>query len=332
MRSKSLATPTVRTPAMAIAINSGSILERRFKMMIENRVGRFEPRWLRMGILLVACVVLPLGVTYAQDYEAVGKRLREAVAAGELTGEQARLMLGALRRAEERPDAHGEKAEKRITREDLAAAKKKMRAMVERGEVSEEDVRRRLGEMRRMIGQQRREKEVEPAVDWESIKKRVERAVDRGDMTRREADAKYREIKEGIKARKRLEDRRITREEYAEAEAKMKAMVEAGEAPAEAVRIRLREMRQRMVDSGDADAGRARWEGVRQRIEGAVERGMLTREEADAKYREIRRQTAERERSGKLNWEVIKRRIEAAVASGEMTPEQADVTYRALKQ
>ena len=32
--------------------------------------------------------------------------------------------------------------------------------------------------------------------DWESIKRRIEGAVERGDMTREEADAKYREIKQ----------------------------------------------------------------------------------------------------------------------------------------
>lgn len=51
-------------------------------------------------------------------------------------------------------------------------------------------------------------------------------------------------------------------------------MVEAGEATEEGVRRRLGEMRRRMAEPNDRDAGRTRWEGVRRRIEGAVERGM----------------------------------------------------------
>ena len=37
---------------------------------------------------------------------------------------------------------------------------------------------------------------------------------------------------------------------------------------------------------------KAAWEGIRQRIEGAVERGDLTREEADARYRKYRERVA----------------------------------------
>ena len=35
-------------------------------------------------------------------------------------------------------------------------------------------------------------------VDWDNLKRRIEGAVSRGDMTRKEADAKYREIKERV--------------------------------------------------------------------------------------------------------------------------------------
>ena len=72
-------------------------MEKRFGMIVSETASRVASRWLRACILLCAAVVLPVGMTYAQDYDAVGTRLRAAVEAGELTGEQARAMLGALR-------------------------------------------------------------------------------------------------------------------------------------------------------------------------------------------------------------------------------------------
>ena len=333
---ESLASPVLRPPAIASGVNSGGTLEWRFMMMVGNRIGRTESRWLRACVLIGASLVLPLGVAYGQDYEAVGERLRAAVEAKELTGAQARFMLGALRLGESLSGPQ----EERITRKDFAAAEAKMRAMVERGEVSKEDVQTRLSQMRQMMARQRGKEKVEQKVDWEPIKQRIEGAVKRGDLTREEADAKYREIKEGIKERRRLAsqedhgERQFTREEYAAAEARMRAMVERGEVPKEAVEMRLGQMRQMMAQQPKKEKAEQKvdWKAIKMRIEGAVERGDLTREEADKKYTEIRIRSADKSDSDKLNWDVIQWRIESAVKSGEMTREQADATYRALKR
>ena len=42
---------------------------------------------------------------------------------------------------------------------------------------------------------------------------------------------------------------------------------------------------------------RAKWEGVQERIEGAVERGEITREQADERYAGFRRRMAQREKT-----------------------------------
>ena len=151
---ESLASPVLRPPAIASSVNSGGTLEWRFMMMIDNRIGRTESRCLRSCVLIGASLVLPLGVAYAQDYEAVEKRLRAAVEAEELTGQQARFMLGALRLTEDLPGQN----QNRITRKDFAAAEARMRGMVERGEVPKEAVEMRLGQMRRIMAQQPKER------------------------------------------------------------------------------------------------------------------------------------------------------------------------------
>ena len=94
---------------------------------------------------------------------------------------------------------------------------------------------------------------------WERISERIESAVDRGDLTREEADAKYREFRERLGRERGRRDRDRER---------------GDDRPRERDRDRER---------GDRD----KWEGLRERIEGEVERGDITREEAD-EYVQVR--------------------------------------------
>lgn len=331
---ESLARPILRPPAMASEINSGGSLERRFSMMVSNSVDRSNSAWLQACVLLSAMVVLPFGVVYAQDYEAVGKRLRAAVQADEISGEQARIMLRALKRAEER----GERTQKSITREDYAAAETKLKAMVAEGEVSEEDARARLGAMRRMMAEQHEGRGKSREVDWDAIQKRIEGAVQRGDLTRKKADAKYRKIIQRMKVRQREAgprtrgERRITRKDYSQAEVDLRQAVSEGKISGKDARARLGAMRKAMADQGERDDERSRWEGIKKQIEGAVKSGDMTREEADAKYREIRERMGHKDKREKPDWDAIKRRIEGAVERGDLTREEADAKYREIKQ
>ena len=104
---ESLAIPTPRPPAMASNMSRGGSLERRMRRMIANHTVGAESRWLRRCVWVAAGLFLPVGVvSYAQDYEAVGKRLEAAVEADELSGPQARFMLahsGSPRASNSRP-------------------------------------------------------------------------------------------------------------------------------------------------------------------------------------------------------------------------------------
>ena len=75
-------------------------------------------------------------------------------------------------------------------------------------------------------------------------------AVEAGDITREEADAKYKGIEARLKAGGETAARVTARMEYADAEAKIKARVEAGEVSAEAAEKRLHKMRQ-AFEKGD---------------------------------------------------------------------------------
>ena len=60
--------------------------------------GSWNSRWLQASVLLYTMAVLPLGLTSAQDYEAVDRRLDEAVDNGEITQQQADTMMTTLKK------------------------------------------------------------------------------------------------------------------------------------------------------------------------------------------------------------------------------------------
>jgi hypothetical protein len=93
-------------------------------MIVAKRPNRKDARWPKGIILTCAVLIPPLGLASPQDYEAVGRRLRAAVQAGELTREQARIMLDVLRRADdgEREPQTRARAHLMEVRQDLGAA------------------------------------------------------------------------------------------------------------------------------------------------------------------------------------------------------------------
>jgi polyhydroxyalkanoate synthesis regulator phasin len=344
--SKLLARSAIRPPEMASEVSSGGFLERRFRMSVSDTPKRTNSRWLQACVLLCAIVALPFGVAYGQDYEAVGKRLSEAVEAGELTAPQARTMLQALKKTEgaenatapERARAHlmklkkelgaaveagkiskddaakkfeaaekairqrlaagrGEDGAKRLTAEDLERVGQEIRKAVNEGRISGEEGRKKMQAIRKMADQQSgRRSDTRP--DWDSIKRRIEGAVERGDITREEADAKYREIKERM----------------------------AGD------RARGNER------AGDEIEG---WiKSIGERIKGAVKAGQLSEEDAWAKWlavkeKEIAPKLKASVKAGVLSeekaWAIwrgiekaeIAEKLKAAVAKGELTEKEA---------
>jgi polyhydroxyalkanoate synthesis regulator phasin len=297
--------------------------------------------------------MLPLGMAYAQDYEAVGKRLKAAVDAGELTAEQARTMLGALRNADgdgqdqaadkaraylmnvrkklgaaveageiSKEDAvkkfeaaereirekmaagRGERDSKRISKKDLDRAGRAIREAVAAGKLSAEEGRAKMQAMRKMLEPQGRPRS-DARPDWENIKKRIEGAVERGDMTREQADAKYREIKERMAGERRRGDARSSDgvEEWIKSIGeRIKGAVEAGklseeEAWAKWQAIKEKEIAPKLKASVKAgvmseEHAWAIWHGIEkaetaERLKAALRKGELTEEEARAKWAEI---------------------------------------------
>jgi hypothetical protein len=94
-------------------------------------------------------------------------------------------------------------------REHLMKIRRELGAAVEAGKISREDAGKKFQTAekairKKMAGGRDRPPARKPAqLNWENIKRRIEGAVKRGDMTRKEADAKYREIKERMGGRRK---------------------------------------------------------------------------------------------------------------------------------
>lgn len=162
-----LSTPAPRrAPALACALHEGGSLEGRIRMIVSSPPAPLSRR-LRLGAAVLAALLLPLGVSRAQepDYEAVSERLLEAVREGELSPQQAKAMLGALAasRFQQRLDAertHDEREEE-AEREQLSERYERLglseehlerisRSLIEAG-LEEEQLRETLEVMAKLI-------------------------------------------------------------------------------------------------------------------------------------------------------------------------------------
>ena len=137
-----------------------------------------------------------------EDYVRAEADLKKLVAEGKISKEDLRTRLNEMRKM---MAELGERGERLMTVEEYKRAEAKMRKMIEDGKAKHEDVERRLIEMRKMIAGPS-DPGAGKEVDWEDIKRRIEGAVKSGDMTREEADAKYKAIRERLSQRVKEKD------------------------------------------------------------------------------------------------------------------------------
>lgn len=187
----------------ATAMSDGRSFTRRIDMIVNNTQTVRASRMMRAVICGCAAVLLPLGFSLAADVEAVGKRLRTAVTEGELTAEQARHMLAALKKTESQ-----QSADQVPTAEQFESwvreAGEKLRSAVETGKATEKEAWARWATFKEKKAAPKLKSMVKDGVlTAEAAKKlmqkiatgelrqRLEAAVARGDLTEEEAKAKW---------------------------------------------------------------------------------------------------------------------------------------------
>ncbi|MFN3243829.1 MAG: M56 family metallopeptidase [Planctomycetota bacterium] len=367
-----LAMPGPRPPAMASEINSGGFLQKRFEMIVSKTPVKTVPRWLQGTLAACAALLMPLGVAYAQnpDVEAVSERLERAVKAGELSKQDMRTMLGALKKSAAKQEPRGRDASRDRNQADelkerAEAMRRRLKAAIDSGRVDPSEARKILRE--RMAQLELETAKRQEQLDREAADRQVERVRrrDRDESERRELIRRQRELQDrqrDLEARTRelreRRDRDGRDERAAEYKKRLGAAIDNGRIDREqAARLwkEYAEKKQQQdprgaqarTDARDAyRAARAQYEDVRRQLEVAVKNGKLEREDMARKVEQMtdkieayRRKLAEvekqRARAAKTDradrGEAVRRRLEAAVERGDLSRQEARQKWTQLQ-
>ena len=231
-----------------------------------------------------------------------GRKIRMAIANGEMTEEEGRLKYaGIAKRVEKRMAGTKSKTAATDTRARYKEASGKMLKMVEAGEITREQMQTRLDEMKKRMSQSsdatRREASPE---DQRARRARYQEAADRmaemvkaGEITREQMQTRLDEMKKRMSSDNK--SKQISKEDYNLASSKMARMVKAGEITREQMQTRLDGMKKRMSQSADGGASdadkrarRARYQEASDKMLKMVEAGEITREQMQTRLDEMR--------------------------------------------
>jgi colicin import membrane protein len=142
---------------MASEINSGGNLEKRMKHIL-NQTPSGKPRILQICVLIASTAFLPLGIARAEEEKpkkktnleqankerakAAFQKIREAVAAGDLTKEEAAKKMEAIKKQAQRDNG---------PRAKYAEAEAKMKAAVEAGKMTQAQAEERLARLAKQL-------------------------------------------------------------------------------------------------------------------------------------------------------------------------------------
>ena len=298
-------------------------------MMIENACN--VPSVLRRGIMAIAFCVLPMGLVDAQDFNAIERKLEEAIDAGDLSRKDAAIMLNALKRS--KGTAGGDKR---------TAGGDKRTAGGDKGSDRDLEAKKRR---------------------YLAYAKEIDAAVKAGKLSREEADKKLIEVRTklfrngGKKPADKGDRRGISVEDYRRGEAKIQDLVKTGVISREDAVKRLTEMRKLVIrdpgkekeSAGDKgsdrnlEAKKRRYMAFVKEIEAAVKSGDLSKEAAEKKLISVRKEmfsngdkkpAARKKEVGgdkgqnleakKRRYDSYARKIETAVKSGDLSKEEAE--------
>ena len=270
-----LTASTLRPPAVASAINSGGMLEQRLTMIITQTNRKLSGRAC-LAVFMLAIGILPLGLVYAQDYEAIQKRLGQAVKAGEISRGQAGAMLDALKGERGRDARQDSDQDMEARKNRYIEGVKKIEEMVKEGKVSKEDAEKRLGQMRarmfpskdgakdskRAKGRSNADQEMEYSKrEYMAAAEKIERMFKEGKVSKEDAEKRLDQMRKKMfpergttkaKIGYPLRDKNTeeaSKREYMAAAEKIEAMVKEGKVSKEDAEKRLGQMRARMFPS-----------------------------------------------------------------------------------
>ena len=256
------------------------------------------------------------------------ERLNAAVQSGSMSSEEVRQIWGIHKRV-------SKQTSKTITREDYAAAQAEMQAMVDTGEITEDQMNARLNRMRQMIGKSKSAGKSITREDYAAAQAKMQAMVDKGEITQAQMDERLMGMRRTI-GKSKATDKTITRKDYATAQAEMQAMVDKGEITEQQMREKLVWMRQMIGKSKATDKTITRedYATAQAEMQAMVDTGDITEDQMNARLNRMRKMIARgngnserREMSDECK--ELGRRIRTAVGNGDMTSEEARKLWEA---
>lgn len=277
-----LAQPALRPPAMASEINSGGVLERRFKMILSNTTNRTNSRWLQVGILLCATVVLPLGLASAQENQRASNggitrtRIAEALMNNGIPRDQVQDVMKTLRPIMNEIESEGDAfaLNPRIHRRlaSLGLAPEQIRAVVR--------IARRLGGALNQQAQQKQQ-----IVD-SGVRTGIQAFVEAGAITQADARARIAAYRRRVAQQQQAAEQETA---LANATTRIRAAIANGTLTPQAGRAKLAAYKERLAQEANAQQiARAT-----ARVRAAVTAGTMTPEEGRAALAAYRQRLAQ---------------------------------------
>lgn len=391
---ESLVSPVIRPPAMASEINSGGFLQRRIEMIMSRNKNQQTSRGLQFLVVSLALFVMPFGIMNAQDVDKtqekkdrvvdqnqevadlkmqlaeiemqlLGDRLKEAVEAGTMTGEEAECKLveihEKLQSVEEDLALPASEVERRnlgtslkeavaagtMTKEEASAAWNEFSQQHNNGTYEDPDGQLEMEQHKRAVGLDIRKAVADGKMTpeegrahylafLEEFKSRQEshhlglmlkKALENGEMTAEDARKKHHSFMAELKEAK-------AQEKYHNAELKIHEMIKSGKITEEQAHERLADLKEHVLPTAKEDDRKAKYQKVEAELNKMVEYGKLTREQADERLAGLKQKPWGDQDSDKKEFdiEVIGLKIKAAVQSGDMTPEVGREKMRAIRE
>jgi hypothetical protein len=264
---------------------------------------------LRTAVMAMAVGMPPLGFVYAQDLEAVERRLGGAVEAGELSLEQANVMMEALRRSSQ------EAREMEAKKHRFMQFSREIEEAVEAGKLSKEEAEKKMIAVRREMFEQEPHPGAEGR-DLEARKRRFEYAAreikearEAGKISEEEAEEKLSHLRHAMLEQERLDgvelpELEVKERRYEQVAREIKEAHEAGKISEKEVEEKLMHLRREIFEverrtaehQRELEAKKRRYENATRDIKKAHEAGKISKEEAEKKLSQLRREMSEQER------------------------------------
>jgi polyhydroxyalkanoate synthesis regulator phasin len=272
-------------------------------------------RWLQAGVMVMAVGLLPLGVAAAGDHAAVGKRLADAVAQGELTRTEAQAMMDTLRRVAERDRRQRDARRDTRTmtdaeREVLGQMREQLDEAVRRGEMTREQADKAHRGLRDRMAKRRSSDSDRSSRSRSDRSERSARDADRSSDSDRDSDSSSQSSRDSSRSSQSSRDSSRSSQSSRDSD-RESSRSSNSDRSRDAAGSRNADRSRNASRSGNADRSRdaagsrnsdrsgrsdnrARgqrdidWGRIAERIEAAVDRGEITRRDAEAMYRVLR--------------------------------------------